>query len=69
MERGGNNHFIMNNIGKINFPIKVRLTSISNEQLESSIEKLENEIDLPSKIQFSGFSAGMDSVTACFRLL
>lgn len=59
MKRGSNNHFLINNLGEIKFPIKVRLTSISNEQLESAIDKLENDVDVSSTIQFSGFSTGM----------
>lgn len=58
MRRGNNNHFTISP-GEVKFPIKVRVTSIFNEQLEATIASLENDVDIPSKIQYKGVIAGL----------
>lgn len=40
-------------MGAVSFPLKVRLTSIMNEQLEAVVEALKNDVIINSDIQFS----------------
>ena len=40
-------------MGQVSFPLKVRLTSIRNEQLEATVNALKNDYIIPSDIQFS----------------
>ena len=40
-------------MGAVSFPLKVRLTSIMNEQLEATIEALKNDFVINSDVQFS----------------
>ena len=40
-------------MGAVSFPLKVRLTSIMNEQLEATIEALKNDVVINSDVQFS----------------
>ena len=43
-------------LGKVTFPMRVRVTSVSGEQLEATIPQLRDDFNTPSDIQFSGFS-------------
>ena len=59
MKRTADNYFIVNGLGEIKFPMKVRVTSISGEQLESTLPDIKNDENIPSEIQYSGFKPGM----------
>jgi len=43
-------------MGAVSFPLKVRLTSIMNEQLEATVNALKNDVVIKSDIQFSDTS-------------
>lgn len=53
LTRTPNNFFSSEGMGAVSFPLKVRLTSIMNEQLEATIEALKNDVVINSDIQFS----------------
>lgn len=53
LTRTSNNFFTSEGMGAVSFPLKVRLTSIMNEQLEASIDALKNDVVINSDIQFS----------------
>ena len=51
--RTTNNFFTNEGMGAVSFPLKVRLTSVMNEQLEVTINALENDKVINSDVQFS----------------
>ena len=53
LTRTPNNFFTSEGMGAVSFPLKVRLTSLRNEQLEATIEALKNDFVINSDIQFS----------------
>ncbi|XP_048585817.1 uncharacterized protein LOC5500460 isoform X1 [Nematostella vectensis] len=55
MRRTDDNYFTISGIGELKFPIKVRVTSIANERLESTITRLVNDVSIPTTIQYKGF--------------
>jgi len=57
------NFFLMGSRNRIKFPLRVRLTSVSGEQVESTITELKNDVDITSSVQFSGFTKGSDPRT------
>ncbi len=58
MKRTGDNHFSLNGVGKIGFPLKARMTSIAGETVGGEIKKMENKIFQDSGVQYKGFKAG-----------
>ena len=58
LPRSDDNFFIMGSRNRIQFPLRVRLTSVSGEQVESTITELKNDVDITSSVQFSGFIKG-----------
>ncbi|XP_068683269.1 uncharacterized protein [Montipora foliosa] len=54
------NYFLLGSPNRVKFPLRVRLTSVSGEQLESTISELRNDVDIASSVQFSGFIKGSD---------
>ena len=48
----------MGSPNRVQFPLRVRLTSVSGEQVESTIAELKNDEDIISSVQFSGFIKG-----------
>lgn len=58
LRRVGDNHFVGDHLGKVDFPMQVRLTSISGEQRETIINAMTNDEDLKTDIQFTGHAAG-----------
>lgn len=58
LPRSEDNYFLIGSPKRIKFPLRVRLTSISGEQLESSITEFKNDVDITSSVQFSGFIKG-----------
>ena len=59
LPRSDDNFFLMGSRNRINFPLRVRLTSVSGEQVESIITELKNDVDITSSVQFSGFTKGI----------
>ena len=53
LTRTPENFFTSEGMGPVSFPLKVRLTSIMNEQLEAVVNALKNNVIIPSDIQFS----------------
>ncbi|XP_068730600.1 titin homolog [Montipora capricornis] len=53
LTRTPDNYFTSEGMGQVSFPLKVRLTSIRNEQLEATVNALKNDYIIPSDIQFS----------------
>ncbi|XP_078351272.1 uncharacterized protein LOC144636011 [Oculina patagonica] len=53
LTRTANNYFTSEGMGAVSFPLKVRLTSLMNEQLEATINALKNDVVINSDIQFS----------------
>ena len=53
LTRTTDNYFTSEGMGAVSFPLKVRLTSIMNEQLEATVEALKNDVIVNSDIQFS----------------
>ena len=59
MKRTDDNYFTINGLGEIKFPKKFRVTSISGEQLETTLPGIQNDENISSDIQYSGFKPGM----------
>ena len=55
LKRVPDNFFVGSGMGKVPFPLKVRLTSITGQQREATIKELKNDESLTSTVQFSGF--------------
>ena len=53
LNRNDKNYFVSNGLGQTSFPMKVRLTSIFNEQLQYTIPQLKNDDNIVSDVQFS----------------
>lgn len=58
LPRSDDNYFLLGSRNRIQFPLRVRLTSVSGEQVESTITELKNDVDITSSVQFSGFIKG-----------
>ena len=58
LQRTDDNYFLMGSPNRVQFPLRVRLTSVSGEQVESTITELKNDKDITSSVQFSGFMKG-----------
>ena len=59
MKRTDDNYFNINGLGEIKFPKRFRITSISGEQLVTTLPGIKNEENIPTEIQYSGFKPGM----------
>lgn len=57
LKRTGDNYFTGDGLGKIEMPLKVRLTAVTGEQKETVIPSMLTS-DIPSGVQFSGFETG-----------
>lgn len=53
LKKTSDNFFSNEGEGAISFPLKIRLTSIMNEQLEATIDALTNDVAIKSDLQFS----------------
>ena len=62
LPRTDDNFFLVGSRNKIEFPLRVRLTSVSGERVESTITELKNDVDLTSSVQFSGFIKGRSHI-------
>ena len=58
MKRTDDNYFTISGLGEIKFPKRFRLTSISGEQLVSTVPGIRNNENILTDIQYSGFNPG-----------
>ena len=65
LPRTEDNYFLIGSPNRVKFPLRVRLTSVSGEQLESTIAELKNDVDITSSVQFSGFIKGKPRLNIC----
>ena len=61
IEKTGDNHFSINGLGKIKFPKRFWLASISGEQLVSTVPGIANNENIATEIQYSDFNPGEKS--------
>ena len=54
LKRVPDNFFVGSGMGPLEFPLKVRLTSITGQQRQATIKELKNDVSIPSNVQFSG---------------
>ena len=52
------NFFEGRNLGKVSFPLRVRLTSITGQQVETTIPRLQNGVNFQSNVQYKGIKSG-----------
>eukprot|EP00794_Sanderia_malayensis_P003439 gene3439-3934_t len=55
--RASDNHFTLNGLGEMKFPLRARLTSIAGETVGGDIPKLENDKDQDSGFQYKSFKS------------
>lgn len=54
-------------LAKVEFPLTVRVTSVSGQQLVSTIPEMKNDVSFPTNIQYSGIDVGCGpSKILCF---
>jgi len=58
LKRTGDNYFIGDGLGKVDFPMTVRVTAVTGEQREVVLPSMENDKNILSDVQFSGFAVG-----------
>ena len=58
-KRSDDNHFIWSGVGKIDFPLRARLTSVAGETVGGDIPKLLNDKDQDSGFQYKPFKESM----------
>jgi len=58
LTRQSDNFFVGTNLGKFSTPLRVRLTSITGEQVETTIRQIKNGVSFPSGVQFKGIKSG-----------
>ena len=66
MEKTGDDYFAINGVGEIQFPKRFRLTSISGEQLVSTVPGIKNDENIPTDIQYSDFNPSKE-YSHCFN--
>ena len=60
MKRVSDNFFIASGLGKMETPLRVRLTAINGYQVTTRIPEIKNDFDFPSKVQFKGIKRGRE---------
>ena len=60
LTRQSDNFFVGTNLGKFSTPLRVRLTSITGEQVETTIRQIKNDVSFPSGVQFKGIKSGSE---------
>ena len=58
LKRTSDNYFIGDGLGKVDFPMTVRVTAVTGEQREAVLPSMQNDNNILSTVQFSGFGAG-----------
>ena len=56
LSRVTDNFFVGTGLGKFSFPLRVRLTAITGEQIETVIPDITNNFSFPSNVQFKGIN-------------
>ena len=54
------NFFVGDGLGKFSKPLRVRLTAITGEQVETTIRDIKNGVNFPSGVQFKGIKSGSE---------
>ena len=69
LKKTEDNYFTCDGQGldKLQFPISLRLTSIIGQQLETSLNEIQDTGNIATNIQYSGFSAGELTKVSQFR--
>lgn len=58
LKRTSDNHFVGDGLGKVDFPMTVRVTAVTGEQREAVLQSMQNDNNIMSNVQFSGSGAG-----------
>ena len=58
LTRVPDNFFVGTGLGKLSVPLRVRLTSITGEQIQATIPDIKNDFSFPSNVQFKGIKSG-----------
>ena len=58
LKRTTDNYFIGDKLGTVDFPMTVRVTAVTGEQKEAVLPSMQNDENILSDVQFSGFAAG-----------
>ena len=58
LKRTSDNYFTGDGLGVVSFPMKVRVTAVTGEQREAVLPSLQNDNNILSDVQFSGFESG-----------
>ena len=58
LKRISDNFFIGTGLGKFSTPLRVRLTAITGEQVETTISEIRNDYSFSSSVQFKGIKGG-----------
>ncbi|KAM7428370.1 hypothetical protein ABFA07_020644 [Porites harrisoni] len=68
LSRVTDNFFVGMGLGKFSFPLRVRLTAITGEQIETVIPDITNNFSFPSNVQFKGINDQASSFSSikCF---
>ena len=57
LKRTTDNYFIADgDLGQVDFPMTVRVTAVTGEQREAVLPSMENDNNILSDVQFSGFA-------------
>lgn len=58
LKRTSDNYFVGDGLGQVDFPMTVRVTAVTGEQKEAVLPSMQNDNNILSNVQFSGFAAG-----------
>ena len=58
LKRTSDNYFVGDGLGKVDFPMTVRVTAVTGEQREAVLPSMQNDNNILSNVQFSGFGTG-----------
>ena len=58
LKRTSDNYFVGDGLGKVDFPMTVRVTAVTGEQKEAVLPSMQNDKNIPTDVQFSGYAAG-----------
>ncbi|XP_032235845.1 uncharacterized protein LOC116617322 [Nematostella vectensis] len=67
LKRVSDNFFVGMGLGQFYFPLRVRLTSISGQQVETFVPEMKDDVSFPSGVRFGGIKVGAGpSSIVCF---
>ena len=58
LTRVRDNFFVGMRLGRFQTPLRVRLTSVSGEQVEALIPDIKDDVSFPASVQFAGINGG-----------